>query len=531
MSILKCSAVLGLVLLMLPFTVSADPDTTSFKVTSYIPVLFRDMQWTINGRVERYGTGDHNYNAPGDDQYSATYSSRSRYIGAGTDWRKIYVTRSLAWNLGLSASSAYSREDYISGNDVHTAYRLSHAYDSTSTSTGSFSLRLLGSVNPYLSGDFFLSVSGDLSANFSKTYNSDGVGEGHYIDSVVTDRVYTEDRWYIRHGNSSSETYSYTASVGAGWGRVYFGNYAATALYMIEELKNHGQLKSLPDRSQMDSLTEMIYQYRMKHAIDSRLRRIEVLGAVAAFLRAHGLADMADPVAGLYLQDVWDYFPTDQRKFGFIVQASAGVRDYRSWYGSGQRRTYFDSYIVRAANTDSIIDSVTYNDAYSSESHYSSRSNSPVFTGSVSYFRPLSLRTQLNATATGNYYLDPTNKGGYSTYTTEHYYDAACDITLDYIFSSRTRSRIGASAQYTTYESVEYYDTGTFDDYNRERTDLGRFTLSGTLQYRIAIPTTLLGTLRYNTYRRNQRDDYDPRAPRATGHDYTLSLSISHALY
>jgi len=91
-----------------------------------------------------------------------------------------------------------------------------------------------------------------------------------------------------------------------GYGRVYNGVYAATAMYMIDELKKAGYIDKEPSYPQMIEMTDIIYQYRLKYYDDRRIHRIEALTAVGEYLQQQGLADDFGTGGQLIIQDVWD---------------------------------------------------------------------------------------------------------------------------------------------------------------------------------------------------------------------------------
>ena len=237
-----------------------------------------------------------------------------------------------------------------------------------------------------------------------------------------------------------------------GWGRIYEGRYAATAMYMVDELKRNGLLKREPTFEEMRSLTETIYQYRLKHAVDARLHKIEALSKIMDLLAGQGVIDDAGPHGYLFIQDVWDYFPRDDRRFGYQIRAGGGLEYH---YNSDQLRYH------------------GYVDYFR---HRTSEGRRPFASVAVDCSRPFGLRWQFDVTGVGRYYFDPSNA---TTETVIEYrydhtlyeehgikyradYDYSIVGTMQYIFDSRTRAWVRTS--YTTghfhSDSYDRYEVG-----------------------------------------------------------------------
>lgn len=521
-----------LIVIAAPAFSFAASDTTNFKVTSYIPVLFKDTRWLIGGEFDADGSTEHNYDPPSQlNIRDAVYGDRSRDLSVQSDWSRRRVTRNSDSYMYLSGNFGYSGARTGSTRNDRLSQGQTDQVDSTSLDAYSFGLQPSFQYSRYLSHDFFAAFEGQGNVRISKEYNDNYIYSYSTIDSSVGSQVYIYRTTSSRDGNRSTEEYRYSLFLSAGWGRVYYGNYAATALYMVKELKDHGQLKSLPDYGVMQNLTEMIYQYRMKHVIDSRITRIEALSAITGYLRSQGIVDGTDPILELYLQDVWNYFPTDSRPFGFKVRFGGGVSDSRAWYADGGSGKVHSITIIRPTNAESPADT-TINDGQESFAMSGrSRSTSPYLRAGVEYYRPIDLRTQLSITAAGYHYLDPkVTQQSYVTDWTQEY-AATFSARLDYIFSSRTRVRATSDLYYETFESAGRYITYPNDAVSRSRLDYFSYSVSGTAEFRIAIPTILRANLSYYGSRRNERYQYDSSLPRSTRDGYALSLSISHYLY
>jgi hypothetical protein len=343
--------------------------------------------------------------------------------------------------------------------------------------------------------------------------------------------VLSQTSTYKYEANSARERLTLDADLSVGWGRIYMGTYAATALYMINELRSHALLAAEPDYRVLDSLSEIIYQYRLKHAVDSRLLRIEALSAVVNYLKSRGIIDNAGPVASLYLQDIWDYFPRDYRPFGFRSRLILGISRIWQWDAGGQTEWWDNMSVLTYPDSAGVVDtsfsSVTQTSAYNSSDDTRLR----YFGAAVEYEHPLDLRTQLSASLMGrSYFNSGQNEGGFST-DYSRFYDLGCSLGVGYIVSSRTRLDFSSQLTYTSRGEVNWSDddpvnVSPVSDYH----DL-TYKLSARATYRLAIPTALTLSAEYSGDNSKLPSWYDYSAGKTASHGYSLGFSINHYLY
>ena len=427
----------------------------------------------------------------------------------------------------------------------------------------------------YVYRDFFAAANGYVSFAYSET---------------PTDRDRIHSRYYYFDGEYYSLSKSYTMldrstdnrqwalglEVLPGWGRVYDGVFASTALYMIEELQKNQLLKRVPMRDEMLELTELIYQYRQKHAIDSRIRRIEALTEILTYLRDVGVTDDLGPYGHLVIQDVWDYFPRESRgsvvrtmryfdgmyfpvtikggmgvarSFGTRVRAGLGA-DYR--YDSGQQTYLRDTestYTRYHKDSAGIVDTLSGYTTWHSYYHRKNTSGNVYLTGLVEHHVPVSRKWQVDLSAQARYYIYTDHD--YSLFTVYYRDNRSSErmITEDWEYDDHYSLGFWASALYIVdsrtslnvqalynYEQVEYEVTrrqlvnnsltGGKYSYHSE---YWQFVLSGGLIYRISIPTTL--HINANYYRTSSEAVQYLVSNDYADDSYELSVSLSHYLF
>ncbi len=519
-----------LLIAVLPLTTFAASDTTTFKVDSYIPVLFKDTRWTIGGNLDLQGSTDHT--GP-DKNYSFIDRGsdyRNQNLSLTSQWQRRHFTLKEEQTDALGLSATYSGNHTASAG--HPFYYGGQPETTSDSKLDQYSVRLQysGEDLNYLFGRFFYSAdaTGDLSIN--RTPNDD---HSQYSQSYLPSPDLMAILYQVQHGrserNAASDQFRATAELGAGWGRIYLGNYAATALYMINELRSHAMLTKEPDFKLLDSLTEIIYQNRLKHVVDSRLHRIEALAEVTEYLKSHGVVDASTPMVSVYLQDVWDYFPRDDRPFGIRSRLIIGARRNHTWSAFGSTDTYADTSISTEINPPFNADTTT--DGYSvvSSTHSTNDCLSPYLRALLEFEKPVSLRTQFSASLDGHLYTNSkVDEDGWTTHYSSDY-DLISSVALDYIIDSRSRVGFLASASCNSQKESRRLDGPGENPETVSRYYEFRYTLSASATYRLNIPTSLNLVASYDDGR-SEYPNWDYRSNFNSSH-YSLSASINHYIY
>jgi len=549
-------------------------DDIPFKISDYIPEKLVDFQWYFKGGLQLSGNDATRRNDDADSM------------------RRYYEDRDNSWNrqdLNLSTSLRYRYEtvqEFLTTDlSLYTRYdRGTEDYNSTefqsfgreemiegTGSTRSFSMNLRPSIDAgkYVYRDFFAAANG-------------------YVSFAYSEKPTDRDRFHRRHYYFDGEYYSVSKSytttdrptdnrqwtigleVLPGWGRVYDGVFASTALYMIEELQKNQLLKRVPTRDEMLELTELIYQYRQKHVIDSRIRRLEALTEILTYLRDVGVTDDLGPYGHLVIQDVWDYFPRENRRRMdgryFPVTISRGTSGSRSFgtrvrTGIGADYRYDNRQQTDLRNTEStytryhkdsagIVDTSSGYTTWHSYYHGKNTSGNVYLTGLVEHHVPVSRKWQVDLSAQARYYIYADHD--YSLFTAYYRDNRSSErmITEDWEYDDHYSLGFWASALYIVdsrtslnvqalynYEQVEYEVTRRQLVYNSSLTGgkhsyhskYWQFLLSGGLIYRISIPTTL--HINANYYRTSSEAVRDLVSNDYADDSYELSVSLSHYLF
>jgi len=247
-------------------------------------------------------------------------------------------------------------------------------------------------------------------------------------------------------------------------------------------------------------------------------------------LAEKGITDDLGPHGYLLIQDVWDYFPRFDRRFGWQVKGGPGL-DYN--YRSSQDHNAYADF--------------SYDSYYR---HSTSEARSPYLQLKADYFRPLGLRWQVDLASSARYYLDPSTLTKYTEIRypsgtvlyrrQEQNQWAFYTITLEgaarYIFDSRTSALFRPAyrlthARFSDLDEMRIYYPEIRYDTRGDRFE-GQLILAGSMEYRISIPTTL----RVNAqYRRNDREQNQWGVNQSSGDamnsSYSLSVDIVHYLY
>lgn len=477
------------------FSANASADDSTFTVTSFIPKKFVDFQWLLKANLHMQGasTGDSGRTFYEVESINRTSSEDFQNISITSDqyYRHETIPRYFFYRLVTSF-------DYHNENDNNIDCE-GHVHNDRSMPRINFATE----YGSYLYSDLFISIA----------------GAGYWSFSHESNNPY--------YGTREERNYGVDLSLRSGWGRLYNGRFAATALYMIKELKSKTFLSRDLTYQELQHITELIYRYRMTHAIDNRLHRIEALQKIFDELTQTGALPNVGPYGYLLIQDVWDYFPNYSRSFGF--KTSVGV-------GCAANNSYPQFSIVNSGQQ-----TLEYG-------HTTNIQRLPYLILNSQYSLPLGLRWQIDLSGYYKYYFATFVKSdshfyyylqGRSDHIIEStnywaYYDFNISGTLRYIYDSRTSMAVNAFCQIGNQDALgamQIYangdlmesDLGRGDRYDRQ-IGLGLF-----VEYRISIPTMLYVNL--------TGIDMRERSAMSMGfgvhnvRQYDLSVGISHYLY
>lgn len=522
----KASSTMAIAALLLVVSASTAAGN-DFMVDSFIPEKFTDLEWRVAGGFNLSGN-DNSYNRmldPGDNRtrYKTANSGDSWQfdVDSYTDYR--YETIPKFMELDLRVSGSYL--DRSSENSSENAYSSGTHYDSSRDEYDSKQRSL--SVSPmfdggiYVDDDFFLSAMGTAGLSYTEMpddsrHSEDTDGYLIYSNEIQTDYNRSEEDSY-----GDTKSHSVSLAIMPGWGRIYEGMYAATALYMIDELRDKGLLLSEPSFEQMSALTELVYQYKLKHAIDHRLHKIEAIEVISEFLVSEGLAVESGSRRDLVLMDVWSYFPKLSREFGMRLRGGFGVLYQYQSAQSTRDHTSIYYYVRTDSETGEELSRTDPDTSISTTNDYEkSTATLPYLVARLEYRNPIDVQTQFDGNIEARYYTGAKSESASRyDFTAESYsyltdatrevdlksfYSIQCSGTAHYILNSRTYGSLRANLGYgrfdrevtehylvrsgydgsiaTTSEDLKY-DGASFDQWN--------YSVDLSITYRIAIPTTL----------------------------------------
>lgn len=479
------------------------------------------------------------------------------------------IQRIATFSCGLSGSvSPYKATGDQNALDTTGYVQASHAENSGH----SYYLRASPSVSltNYVNGEFLVGADLYGSIDYQRYPKYTTTSVDNYSTFPDSESAYLyETRRYENTSEQpgTSKSYSFSGELSAGWGHIYYGRFAAVTMYLVNELRSNGFIKQEPTESQMLQLTEIVYQQKLKHAVDGRIRLIEAQQAVMNYLKGEQIATTEDPLMPLVVQDVWNYFPSYDRAFGFQVRAGVGLEYVR--YSSDRTTDASNLSAVSLRHRDSAQALLTqhWGDNAHSETANRSTFTLPYLFGRVNYQKPIDLRWQLEIYGDARFYASPsyvnrydrqssdrgwytdgvdttwdTTLSGYGYDTDFNYknmYTANLNGRLRYIYNSRTSAILSAELGYghIDQELIITEKRLIMDDSTSivERKFTGptfsslRFALSLSTTYRMSIPTMLNASISYYT-------GYSPRSFIPSYYKYkpqnfTISASITHYIY
>ncbi|PWB74371.1 hypothetical protein C3F09_04030 [candidate division GN15 bacterium] len=560
---------LALGALLLPSVVTAAE--SGFQVSSYIPKHFSDFLWYVQGstgfnwsdvaatRVQRP------YTRLLSDEIGNSYTTGGASASTTLQYRYETVPRSftLYCNLGASGSAfkdtdtANSLDSFLVRQSVDQEVNGHYLYLFANPSI---------SVTNFLDDELFVgaSVSGNISYQRYPKYTATLTNrQSTFPDSESTYQYYTlrQDRTVRQPQHTTN--YSVNGELSVGRGHIYIGQYAATTMYLVDELRRNGFIRQEPTESQMQQVTEIVYQQRLKHYVDYRLRRIEQLQAVMNYLKSEQIATIEDPLMPLIVQDVWDYFPYYNRSFGFQLRAGVGLEYSRNSLKAFADDNSFTTFELRHRDSVQALDS----SANGSTSHMISDDrftvSLPYLFARAEYQKPVNLKWQVEIWGDARLYIQASaadrylrrvagtmwqtigadtawdtlvsGQGYSSEFNYKKFYSASVSTQVTYIYNSRTEAALSASLGYGHLDQElklnEIASTGPTAT-NTVRRFVGpsfsnaRFSLALSTEYRIAIPTTLYASIGYSTgySPRNFITGYYKYKPQ----NFQISASINH---
>lgn len=515
-------------------------DSTRFRIQDYIPKRFTDFEWKVDGSAS---TGSETLDTS-QNQGGNLYEINSSGLVANSKWRYRYETTQEFFTCTFDVNTSFDHHNTVTLDSVVDTLGLSQTHEHEQTMTySSLNFPLNGEFRRYAIASAFLAAEGNFVYQYSQQSDRD-IESNRRVEPEdssgwldITETKAEERKRSIRR------RIDFTGEIRLGWGRVYEGRYAATAINIVGELKRRGLLARDPYRAEMLALTRLIHSYREGHGPDKREYRIEALRALLSNLYSAGIIMDESAAVLLCVEDVLDYYANTNRRFGWTVEAGFGGHDI--YYNNRDDLTSLRWTTVTRTNPDSTWIADTLDASFTKRIRsQGSKKFSPAdhIVARFSYYRPLADRWQFDFVAFTWLYLNmyrPTeyaqNQSGYTYLWTLDKKVLAADANLRYLYDARTTLRAGCI----------WFDTVRADHYRRSETrpSGGLLThetndwkvrsrvllLAIGVAYRISPPTTLtvdwVYTKRFNSTDRITADS------QARFRTYSFSAKITHWLF
>jgi hypothetical protein len=509
----------------LSISVSYATDTTVFRVDSYIPQYFKDFELQTTGGLGLSGN-DHSRTGSDPSEWLRSESDSRYREGAASAigrYQQRTMQRYVDAQLSLGGSASSCSE---SANTAWPASEVSDSsYDRYHNSSYAIALSQRGETGLYIAGDLFLAVTANVTARYSRNLSAerDTYSRG-FEDRVVNGDTVVEGWYQWATGNTDWDAKAYSAAldVRTGWGRIYDGSYAVTAMELTNILRKAGLITREPSYGEMMGLTETIHQNRQTHAVDSRLHRINALTEMLTQLADAGVVADPGPYGFALVEDVWDYYPRSKRQFGWKISARAGVSYEYSSSQLGIQNCFHTVHTEFRTNHPDVVDTVSSDDTWVRRfEHDRTEGSRPYLEWQFEYAKPLDPRWQAECAVTGSHYLGghvnrDVGGGGHYSKDWPGSHQIAADILCAYYYDTRTAGGLTLSYETGTAHAPGSY-WGTLKTEKR-----WVFSIGGDVTYRLSVPTSM-------QLRAGWSKEHDLYAE--TVSSYNLSAGITHWLF
>ena len=374
----------------------------------------------------------------------------------------------------------------------------------------------------YLQNRMGLSLTGYLSQEWGR--NRSRTDNKGWTD---TQFQHSDDK---QEENGRMKVSSATLEVGAFYGRIYDGSYAAKAMEIMEQLQQHSDLKRNLTEAEFKSLSEIIMRRMASYHYDSRIKKIEALTEIWDFLRA---ADVIEPGESLPLAMVQDLYLNSP----FQVNRNFGFQCYLR-LGYGRLRVHQESEIeaenrVYAFHFDGshrpVRDSLLSSEEFETSNEQSVRGRVPSLVFGVTHANIINWHYWYESGLTLSYRAYPTKikyeqemQDGTETEikseSDEQEFRAQLNGRLNYQFNNRSYLSLHLVANYWETESEE--EMPDYDQYRRtmEQSQLilapeFNYYLTPKISCRIALSTRWEKTS--STFQYTLSDDLIPHRKRS----------------
>ena len=521
---------------VLSTTRSAEAGEGTFKIPDYIPQKFTDLRLQVTGGASSSNQNSSNssvreYEAGGvlPESGDGKSNSHNHYFNLGSSGEYRYETVPFRLRCGADLTTSLN---YSKNNDE--SHNWGEYYERRSNSDNSYHSYAV-SARPFLSGlkyvmrDFFVMTDDHLGLSYS---HAPGNRRAILYEAQRTSddslSMETQLSSYSDQSRNCQTTFSADVNTAFGFGHIYEGWYAATSLYIVDELRSRSLLVAEPSTQQMKELCALVYQNALQHAIDNRIRFIESMQTILGYLEQQGIMKQGFS-SSLIVQDVWNYFPRTSRRFGWQVSIGCGITD------NYMRNNDSSFNVTTRVNTRYLIENPSVVDTIASERNEevsrqdaSEHSALPYLQLQADCHRAVDLKWQFDTDLAGRYYFHTYRQskfGGETDY--DDYVSLDGEATLTYIMNSRTSAVLRGQLTYGSYKLTTTEGAGSGS--SKRSLDRHQYGVSLRMTYRLSIPTSLSFALEYS----------DQRYPKSSAtylyesnyESYSASVSVSHYLF
>ncbi|KAA3637633.1 MAG: hypothetical protein DWP97_00530 [Calditrichaeota bacterium] len=522
-------SILYSLLLTLIFSTLISAAHSNFTIDSYIPEKFIDKRWTIGGGInlssaerESESGSFSNYKSER-DQYNIRYNGE---VSTAYSYRFETIPKFYSFSI-VAATKYLSGTTENSDNTQRWGPYYLEEFDQNRLEDKEINTRLLSNITygtylkDYVFTNFSLLSNFNYNSKLKNKYYDDDYTTYHYNDTI---RLEVYKRFDDR--DNSFRRVSLNPSVSIGYGRLYSGRYAAIMLYIIEELREKEMLLQEPDSSQMFTLTDILYQYTNKHAVDNRLNHIEMLDSLYSYMVEQTLILEKSAYGLLIFDDIYKYYPRNPRNFGFRTEFGFTLEyEYRNQKESSFN-TRDDYSILKSIGVVQYNDTLNY--SYTNgegESQSKSEFLNKGIHMSMQYSKPVTFRWHIDARISGRYYFDSYSiqkisswyKSNTSSYQEEDCYYVEQPVRYNFYTSLNSDYIISTRTLLTNQISFTYDRVKPSPEQSSTSRKIWQLRLNNSLEYRLTIPTTL--KIKSN-YRHSKNDT-----------SFSLSASLSHYIY
>ena len=527
---------------------AGDQDSTSFRIQDYIPDRITDFEWWVDGKFNMAGESrerpivyyqdDPNRAETSDDNTTSHGQAK-----AASAWRYRYETRQGSFDCTFGIIAGLTRTNSINTWSTIDTLGLHHERKQESPGTDfDFKFPFSGEFRQYVAGDAFVAAVGNFEYRYYENVTkSIQHSYGSRADSVPGWFVSWNDQAENRVGEVN-RAIDFTGEIRIGWGRVYEGKHAATAIYIIDELRRTGLLPKAANREDMLALSRLVHAYHEGHGPDTREYRAGAIQTIVSHLHAAGLLADESAAAILCIEDVLDFFPTTDRPFGWSVDGGFGGQDE---YYSRQRESVYKRWktTTRSCPDSSwILDTVEmYYGRIADSKKAREFAATDYVTFGAEYYRPLAARWQFGCYGRARLYLnkdtphkDFSPRPGASYYRTVDKRELSASVSIRYLYDARTSFLV--STEWTRNTSVSrhhYFKTevsgSLVDDITDRKSRFREFEFGTRIDYRFSPSTAAELTWSYmKLFAGNEHTDYEAQLKRS---GFSLSTGITHWIF